>query len=146
LFDESGCLRPALRALAPDGDRRMSANPHANGGLLYQPLVLPEMKDYALDVPAPGEVTAESTRIMGRYLAGMVQANAPQRNFRLGGPDETASNRLDAVVDESSRAWMAELLPDDTGLSPDGRVLEILSETTCQGWLEGYLLTGRHGL
>jgi len=146
LFDESGCLRPALRALAPDGDRRMSANPHANGGLLYQPLVLPEMKDYALDVPAPGEVTAESTRIMGRYLAGMVQANAPQRNFRLVGPDETASNRLDAVVDESSRAWMAELLPDDTGLSPDGRVLEILSETTCQGWLEGYLLTGRHGL
>ncbi len=146
LFDENGRLRPELRALAPQGNRRMSANPHANGGLLCKPLVLPELADYALDVPSPGTVTAESTRIMGNYLGGVVQANAAQRNFRLVGPDETASNRLDAVIKESSRAWMAELLPEDTGLSPDGRVLEILSETTCQGWLEGYLLTGRHGL
>jgi xylulose-5-phosphate/fructose-6-phosphate phosphoketolase len=146
LFDERGRLRPELRALAPEGNRRMSANPHANGGLLYRPLFLPELTGYAVAVPSPGGVRGESTRIMGRYLAGMVRANAPQRNFRLVGPDETASNRLDAVVAESSRAWMAKLLSEDTGLSPDGRVLEILSETTCQGWLEGYLLTGRHGL
>jgi xylulose-5-phosphate/fructose-6-phosphate phosphoketolase len=146
LFDESGRLRPELRALAPQGNRRMSANPHANGGLLCQPLTLPDVGDHAIAVPSPGGVTAESTRIMGRYLADMVRANAPRQNFRLVGPDETTSNRLDAVVTESSRAWMAQRLPDDTDLSPEGRVLEILSETTCQGWLEGYLLTGRHGL
>ncbi|RTZ48008.1 phosphoketolase family protein [Candidimonas sp. SYP-B2681] len=146
LFDHSGCLRPELRELAPKGIRRMSANPHANGGLLHKPLVLPELEDYALKVSSPGEATAESTRIMGNYLAGVVRANASEQNFRLVGPDETVSNRLDAVIAESSRAWMAKMLPEDTGLSPDGRVLEILSETTCQGWLEGYLLTGRHGL
>ena len=146
LFDDSGCLLPELRALAPQGNRRMSANPHANGGLLCKTLILPVMNDYALEVPAPGAVSAESTRIMGQYLRGVVQANADQRNFRLLGPDETASNRLDAVIAESARSWMADILPEDTDLSPDGRVLEILSETTCQGWLEGYLLTGRHGL
>ncbi|MDX3893221.1 phosphoketolase family protein [Pusillimonas sp.] len=146
LFDDAGRLRPELRALAPKGNRRMSANPHANGGLLRKPLLLPALEDYAVNVPSPGEVAAESTRIMGRYLAGVVRANASERNFRLVGPDETASNRLDAVIAESSRAWMANRLPEDTDLSPDGRVLEILSETTCQGWLEGYLLTGRHGL
>src|SRR5690606_10324517 len=104
LFDESGRLRPELRALAPNGTRRMSANPHANGGLLCKPLGLPELKDYALQVPSPGEVIAESTRIMGRYLADVVRTNASERNFRLVGPDETASNRLDAVIVESSRA------------------------------------------
>lgn len=146
LFDEDGCLRSELKGLAPIGERRMSANPHANGGLLMKPLVLPELADYALQVQSPGQVVAESTRLMGHYLRGVVRANASQRNFRLVGPDETASNRLDAVITESSRAWMAEILPADTDLDPDGRVLEILSETTCQGWLEGYLLTGRHGL
>ncbi|TEA77745.1 phosphoketolase family protein [Allopusillimonas ginsengisoli] len=146
LFDEAGRLRPELRALAPKGNRRMSANPHANGGLLYKPLILPELNEFALKVPSPGEATAESTRIMGQYLAGVVRANASQRNFRLVGPDETTSNRLDAVITESSRAWMAQMLPEDTDLSPEGRVLEVLSETTCQGWLEGYLLTGRHGM
>lgn len=146
LFDADGRLMPELRALAPVGTRRMGSNPHANGGLLCAKLRLPDPAPFGVDVAAPGSCDAEATRVMGEYLRQVVEDNAEQRNFRLVGPDETASNRLDAVLRTTPRTWMAELRPEDTFLSPDGRVLEILSEHTCQGWLEGYLLTGRHGL
>jgi xylulose-5-phosphate/fructose-6-phosphate phosphoketolase len=146
LFDADGAPAPDIRALAPRGPRRMGANPHANGGLLLKDLRLPDFRDYAVDVPRPGAALGEATRVMGRFLRDVMRLNQEARNFRVVGPDETASNRLDALFEVTSRAWMAERLPEDEGLAPDGRVMEILSEHTCQGWLEGYLLTGRHGL
>ncbi|HKI97853.1 MAG TPA: phosphoketolase family protein [bacterium] len=145
LFDKQGRLKPELAALAPEGTRRMSANPHTNGGTLLRELRLPDFREFAVKVPKPGTVVAESTRVMGDFLSRTMKLNDDQHNFRLFGPDETASNRLGAVLDVTSRTWMAERLPEDDHLAPDGRVMEILSETTCQGWLEGYLLTGRHG-
>ncbi|OBB29176.1 phosphoketolase [Mycolicibacterium peregrinum] len=144
LFDATGALRPDLRALAPSGNRRMSANPHANGGLLLRDLDLPDFADYAVRVESPATGTAEATRVLGTFLRDVI-ANNPDR-FRLMGPDETASNRLAAVFEETDKAWQAEILPVDENLAPDGRVMEVLSEHLCQGWLEGYLLTGRHGL
>jgi xylulose-5-phosphate/fructose-6-phosphate phosphoketolase len=145
LFDEGGALAPEPAALAPEGDRRMGANPHANGGLLLQDLALPDFRDYAVAVPKPGTVIAEATRVLGEFLRDVVRRNGERRNFRIFGPDETTSNRLDAVFQATDRTWVADRSPDDEQLSPDGRVMEILSEHTCQGWLEGYLLTGRHG-
>ncbi len=144
LFDEGGALRDELAELAPEAERRMGANPHANGGMLTRELDLPDFRDYAVDVPAPGETTTEATRVLGAFLRDVVGANPD--NFRIMGPDETASNRLGAVFEATDRAWDAERLPTDDHLAPDGRVMEVLSEHLCQGWLEGYLLTGRHGL
>lgn len=146
LFDEAGRLRPELAALAPVGERRMGANPHANGGSLLRNLSMPDFRDFAVEVAAPGAVTAEATRVMGGFLREVMKRNLASRNFRVMGPDETASNRLGALFEVTDRSWMAETLPEDEHLAPDGRVMEILSEHTCQGWLEGYLLTGRHGL
>jgi len=146
LFDADGKLREELAALAPTGRRRMGANPHANGGALLQPLSLPRFRDYAVKLDAPGTVEAESTRILGKYLRDVFKLNAENRNFRLFGPDETASNRLDAVYEATGKEWMAAVEDVDVDLRPDGRVLEVLSEHLCQGWLEGYLLSGRHGL
>ncbi len=146
LFGLDGRLLPGVAALAPAGDRRMSANPHANGGRVLRPLPLPNFAHYALDVTAPGALTAESTRVLGDYLRDTMTATAGSRNFRLFSPDELASNRLGAALEVTDRAWMAERRPGDDHLAPDGRVMEVLSEHTCQGWLEGYLLTGRHGL
>jgi xylulose-5-phosphate/fructose-6-phosphate phosphoketolase len=144
LFDDEGAVRPQLRALAPRGERRMGANPHTNGGLLSRPLDLPDFRDYGVDVPEPAQVTHEATRVLGEWLRDVIRRNP--HNFRIMGPDETASNRLGAVLDATDRAWQAELLPTDDHLASDGRVMEVLSEHLCQGWLEGYLLTGRHGL
>ncbi len=144
LFDEHGTLKPELRALAPEGDKRMGASPWANGGRLRRELVTPELREYAVDVVKPGETQAESTSALGAYLAGIFQRNPD--NFRLFGPDETASNRLSKVFDVTSRTWQEPVKPYDEQLAADGRVMEILSEHQCQGWLEGYLLTGRHGL
>jgi xylulose-5-phosphate/fructose-6-phosphate phosphoketolase len=144
LFDDDGSLRPELRHLAPEGERRMSANPHANGGLLLRELDLPPFPDYAVAVDTPATETAEATRVLGTFLRDVIRRN-PDR-FRVMGPDETASNRLSAVFEATDKAWIAETGPDDEHLSPDGRVMEVLSEHLCQGWLEGYLLTGRHGL
>jgi xylulose-5-phosphate/fructose-6-phosphate phosphoketolase len=146
LFDENGTLRPELAALAPAGPRRMGANPHANGGLLLEELRLPDFREYAVDVPKPGTVVAESTRVLGHFLRDVMKLNLASRNFRVLGPDETASNRLSALFEATDRTWVAETVPGDDHLAADGRVMEILSEHTCQGWLEGYLLTGRHGL
>jgi xylulose-5-phosphate/fructose-6-phosphate phosphoketolase len=146
LFDDRGALRPELSDLAPAGPRRMGANPHANGGLLLQQLRLPDFRDYAVPVTVPGALDAEDTRVLGRFLRDVIAANEDARNFRIVGPDETVSNRLDAVFAATSRQWDAEMLPDDEWLAPQGRVMEVLSEHQCQGWLEGYLLTGRHGL
>jgi xylulose-5-phosphate/fructose-6-phosphate phosphoketolase len=146
LFDERGGLRPELAALAPRGRRRMGANPQANGGLLLKELKLPDFRQYAVKVPNPGAVTAEATRVLGEFLRDVVKLNMETRNFRVFGPDETASNRLSALFEVTDRAWMGDRVPEDDHLAPDGRVMEILSEHTCQGWLEGYLLTGRHGL
>jgi len=145
LFDDNGKLIPKLAELAPKGERRMGANPHANGGILLKDLKMPDFRDYAVKVPKPGQVTAEATRVMGAFLRDIMKFNKEQRNFRVMGPDETASNRLGALFDVTNKTWMAETIPEDDHLSPDGRVMEILSEHTCQGWLEGYLLTGRHG-
>jgi xylulose-5-phosphate/fructose-6-phosphate phosphoketolase len=144
LFDERGVLRSELTELAPQGERRMSANPHANGGALLKDLDLPDFRAYAVEVESPGKTSSEATRVLGAFLRDVVADNPS--NFRLFGPDETASNRLDAVLEVTGRTWEAGLLPTDEGLSPDGRVMEVLSEHLCQGWLEGYLLTGRHGL
>ena len=146
LFDENGRLRTELKALAPQGTRRMGANPHANGGLLLRGLKLPDCRAFAVAVPAPGAAQAESTRVMGQYLREVMRLNAEHRNFRVFGPDETASNRLGALFEVTGRAWMERTDPDDDHLAADGRVMEILSEHSCQGWLEGYLMTGRHGL
>jgi xylulose-5-phosphate/fructose-6-phosphate phosphoketolase len=143
LFDSDGRLRSEIAALAPEGDRRMSANPHANGGLLRRELVMPDFADYAVTVAQPGQSDGEATRVMGVFLRDVIKQN---HYFRLFGPDETASNRLSAVFDVTDRAWVAHTLPEDDHLSRDGHVMEILSEHTCEGWLEGYLLTGRHGL
>jgi xylulose-5-phosphate/fructose-6-phosphate phosphoketolase len=146
LFTPSGRLRADLAALAPEGDRRMGANPHTNGGLLLRDLRLPDFQAYAVAVDAPGETTAEATRVMGEFLRDVMAANADAANFRVFGPDETASNRLGALFDVTGRRWVAETWPDDDEhLEPDGRVIEVLSEHLCQGMLEGYLLTGRHG-
>jgi xylulose-5-phosphate/fructose-6-phosphate phosphoketolase len=146
LFDNAGRPIEAITSLAPHGDRRMSANPHANGGLLMRPLRMPDYADYAVKVPSPGSVDGESTRVMGAFLRDVMKANAESRNFRMFAPDENNSNRLNDVLEVTNRAWDAETIPEDDHLAPDGRVMEILSEHTCQGWLEGYLLTGRHGL
>ncbi len=144
LFDEQGALRADLRALAPTGTRRMSANPHANGGLLLRDLDIPDFPDYAVTVTKPATETAEATRVLGAFLRDIIARNHDR--FRLMGPDETASNRLSAVFDTTDRTWIAETIVGDDHLAADGRVMEVLSEHLCQGWLEGYLLTGRHGL
>lgn len=145
LFDEHGTPRAELRELAPTGQRRIGDNPHANGGILLRDLRLPNFQDYAIDVTQPGKIEAEATRVMGAFLRDVMKNNAQQQNFRIFGPDETSSNRWDDIFSATSRVWMEKRLPEDTDLSQQGRVMEILSEHTCQGWLEGYLLTGRHG-
>jgi xylulose-5-phosphate/fructose-6-phosphate phosphoketolase len=144
LFDDRGALIDELAELPPRGERRMGANPHANGGLLLRDLDLPDFRDYAVDVPAPAQTASEATRVLGAFLRDVVRRNP--ETFRVFGPDETASNRLAEVFETTDRAWNAEIKPTDDHLAPDGRVLEVLSEHLCQGWLEGYLLTGRHGL
>ena len=146
LFDATGRFRDEFASLAPTGQRRMGANPHANGGALLQPLAMPDFHGYAVAVPEPGGVEAEATRVLGRLLRDVMALNLAKRNFRLFGPDETASNRLDDVLQVTGKTWMAEVEAVDLHLDPDGRVMEVLSEHLCQGWLEGYLLTGRHGL
>jgi xylulose-5-phosphate/fructose-6-phosphate phosphoketolase len=146
LFDDTGRLRPELAELAPRGNRRMGANPNANGGLLLHDLHLPDYGDYAVDVPAPGSVEASDTGTVGRFLRDVLRLNAAPRNFRVFGPDETLSNKLDAVFEATTRQWDAAVEANDEFLAPSGGVMEMLSEHQCQGWLEGYLLTGRHGL
>ncbi|HEY6444733.1 MAG TPA: phosphoketolase family protein [Candidatus Acidoferrales bacterium] len=145
LFDANGKLIPELAELAPEGTHRMSANPHANGGLLLKDLVMPDFRQYAVVVPKPGDEFAEATRVLGTFLRDVMKLNATSKNFRVFGPDETASNRLEAIYQATGKIFMEPLLPTDENLSVDGRVMEILSEHMCQGWLEGYLLTGRHG-
>jgi xylulose-5-phosphate/fructose-6-phosphate phosphoketolase len=145
LFDDAGRLRPEIASLAPVGDCRMSANPHANGGALLRDLRLPDFRDYAVHVPRPGAVDAEATRVQGEYIRDVLQLNAAAANFRVFSPDETASNRWNPVFEVTDRASTARRIPGDDHVSPDGRVMEVLSEHLCQGWLEGYLLTGRHG-
>ncbi len=145
LFDSRGRLKPEIAALAPKGEKRMGANPHANGGILLRDLKMPDFRDYAVEVQRPGAAIAESTRVLGKFLRDVMRDNAPSRNFRVFGPDETASNRLGDLFEVTNRTWLEPTLPPDDHLAPDGRVMEILSEHTCQGWLEGYLLTGRHG-
>jgi xylulose-5-phosphate/fructose-6-phosphate phosphoketolase len=146
LFDEGGRPRPELVDWLPQGQRRMGANPHANGGLLRIDLELPDFEDYAVAIDGPGVTMSEPTRVLGGWLRDVLKLNAERRNFRLFGPDETASNRLDAVFEVTDKVWQAAILDVDEHLAPEGRVMEVLSEHTCQGWLEGYLLTGRHGL
>ena len=145
LFNKAGQLKPELAELAPNGTRRMSANPHANGGLLLKDLRLPDFRRYAVTVKKPGAVEAEATRVMGAFLRETMTLNGERRNFRLFSPDENNSNRWQDVLEVTNRAWMAKRYPYDDHLAPDGRVMEMLSEHQCQGWLEGYLLTGRHG-
>jgi xylulose-5-phosphate/fructose-6-phosphate phosphoketolase len=146
LFDAGGKLRAELAELAPRGARRMGANPRANGGLLLHDLRMPEFREYAVAVPSPGAVDAEDTGVLGKFLRDVIRLNVSPRNFRLFGPDETVSNRLTAVFEATERQWTAERIADDDHLAPEGSVMEVLSEHQCQGWLEGYLLTGRHGL
>ena len=145
LFHQNGELISELAELPPQGNRRMSANPHANGGLLLRDLVMPDFRKYAVEVKKPGTTEAESTRILGIFLRDVMKQNLESKNFRVFGPDETASNRLEAIYHATGKEWLEPILPVDEFLSPDGRVLEMLSEHMCQGWLEGYLLTGRHG-
>jgi xylulose-5-phosphate/fructose-6-phosphate phosphoketolase len=145
LFDKSGRLIPSLAELPPKGDRRMSANPHANGGLLLRDLVMPDFRECAVEVKKPGTEHVESTRVLGHFLRDVMKLNTEAKNFRVFGPDETASNRLEALYQVTDKKWMEPILPVDEHLSHDGRVIEMLSEHMCQGWLEGYLLTGRHG-
>jgi len=145
LFDKKGKLIPELAELAPKGDRRMGANPHANGGLLLRDLVMPDFRNYAVNVSKPGTQNAEATRVLGGFLRDVMKLNADSNNFRVFGPDETASNRLEALYEVTDKLWMEPTLAVDEHLSHRGRVLEMLSEHMCQGWLEGYLLTGRHG-
>ena len=145
LFDEDGKLIAELAELAPTGERRMGANPHANGGLLLKDLKMPDFREYAIEIAKPGTVEAEATRVMGQFLRDVMKLNKKSRNFRVMGPDETNSNRLNALFEATDRVFTGDILPTDDHLSPDGRVMEILSEHMCQGWLEGYLLTGRHG-
>jgi xylulose-5-phosphate/fructose-6-phosphate phosphoketolase len=146
LFDENGKFREEFAVLAPTGRRRMGATPHANGGELLAPLSMPHFRDYAVEVTSPGGVKAEDTRVLGKFLRDVMKLNLASQNFRLFGPDETASNRLEAVYEASPKEWMARVEDVDVDLSPAGRVMEVLSEHMCEGWLEGYLLTGRHGL
>jgi xylulose-5-phosphate/fructose-6-phosphate phosphoketolase len=146
LFDQGGTLRPELAELAPRGMRRMGANPHSNGGVLLRELRMPDFRDYAVKVPKPGVAEAEDTRVLGAFLRDVIRLNQAPRNFRLFGPDETDSNRLSAVFEVTQRQWTAQIVAGDANLAPSGSVMEILSEHQCQGWLEGYLLTGRHGL
>jgi xylulose-5-phosphate/fructose-6-phosphate phosphoketolase len=146
LFDAGGRLKPELADLAPKGERRMGSNPHANGGLLLKDLVMPDFRNYAVDVPAPGSVQAADAHELGVFLRDVITLNREQRNFRIFGPDETLSNRLSAVFEATSRQWEAQTQESDEFLASDGRVMEMLSEHQCEGWLEGYLLTGRHGL
>ncbi|HJP92167.1 MAG TPA: phosphoketolase family protein [Pyrinomonadaceae bacterium] len=146
LFDETGKLRAELAELAPKGERRIGANPHANGGLLLRDLKLSDYRKYAVAVPTPGTVQAEATRVLGQFLRDVMKLNMDERNFRVVGPDETSSNRLDALFEVTDRVWISKTLPTDEHESPDGRVMEVLSEHLCEGWLEGYLLTGRHGI
>jgi xylulose-5-phosphate/fructose-6-phosphate phosphoketolase len=145
LFDENGKLIPELAELAPKDDRRMGANPHANGGVLLRDLVMPDFRRYAVSVARPGAEMAEATRVMGNFLRDVMKLNLDAKNFRVFGPDETASNRLDALFEVTGKEWMEPILPVDEHLGRQGRVVEMLSEHMCQGWLEGYLLTGRHG-
>jgi xylulose-5-phosphate/fructose-6-phosphate phosphoketolase len=145
LFDESGRFRDELASLAPHGERRMSANPHSNGGLLLRDLKLPDYRDYEVQVCSPGAITAESARVMGTFLRDVMKKNLDSKNFRIFSPDENNSNRWQDILEVTNRCYMAEIYPDDDRLSPDGRIMEVLSEHQCQGWLEGYLLTGRHG-
>jgi xylulose-5-phosphate/fructose-6-phosphate phosphoketolase len=145
LFDEHGAFRPEFAELAPKGRRRMGMNPHANGGLLLQPLRVPNFRDFAVKIEQRGAKDVESTRVLGQLLHGVMEANREHRNFRVVGPDETASNRIGDVITGTGKTWLSEVLPVDENLSPTGRVMEVLSEHMCQGWLEGYLLTGRHG-
>ena len=145
LFDAEGKLIAEFAELAPKGERRMGANPHANGGLLLKDLVMPDFRDFGIEVPKPGAVDGEATRILGKFLSDVMKLNAQAQNFRVMGPDETTSNRLDALYEATNKVWMEPLLPTDEHLARDGRVMEVLSEHMCQGWLEGYLLTGRHG-
>jgi xylulose-5-phosphate/fructose-6-phosphate phosphoketolase len=145
LFTPNGALKPELVALAPKGDRRMSANLHTNGGILLKELRMPDFHDYAVQVQSPGGARAESTRVMGKLLRDVMKLNMESRNFRLFSPDENNSNRWQDVLEVTNRAWMADIYPYDDHLAPDGRVMEVLSEHQCQGWYEGYLLTGRHG-
>ena len=145
LFDESGCLRTEIADLAPRGERRMGANLHANGGVLLKSLRLPDFRDYAVEVSYPGSVTAEATRVQGKFIRDVMNLNLESQNFRIFSPDENASNRWADVFDVAGRGFVGEILPTDDHLSPNGRVMEMLSEHQCQGWLEGYLLTGRHG-
>ncbi len=146
LFDENGTLIPELQELAPEGTRRMGMNPHANGGKLLKDLKMPDFHDYAIEFSEPGSAKAEATRVLGEFLRDIFRMNSDNKNFRVFGPDETASNRLSAVFEQTNRVWTEGILPTDDFLAPDGRVMEVLSEHLCQGWLEGYLLTGRHGL
>jgi xylulose-5-phosphate/fructose-6-phosphate phosphoketolase len=146
LFDAQGRLRAELAALAPSGQRRMGANPNANGGLMLRDLRMPEFREYAVKVPRPGAIDAEDTRVLGTFLRDVIRLNGAPRTFRLFGPDETNSNRLNAVFEATERQWIAQQIPGDDHLAPEGSVMEVLSEHQCQGWLEGYLLTGRHGL
>ena len=146
LFDEQGKFREEFAKLAPTGKHRMGSNPHANGGELLQPLTMPHFYDYAVTLAHPGSDKAEATQVLGTFLRDVMKLNMEKKNFRLFGPDETASNRLQAVYEVSGKEWMAEMQANDTNLSTDGRVMEVLSEHLCEGWLEGYLLTGRHGL
>ena len=146
LFDAHGRLNPELLALAPTGDRRMGANPHANGGMLLRDLQLPDSREYAVDVPAPGVRGIGDTHVLGRFLRDVAKLNDEQKNFRVFGPDETLSNGLEALFEVTNRQWDAPTAPNDEFLAPTGRVMEMLSEHQCEGWLEGYLLTGRHGV
>ena len=146
LFDAQGKLKPELAALAPKGQRRMGANPHSNGGLLLRDLRMPDFREYGVDIPSPGSATAADTLVLGKFLRDVVKRNEAGKNFRIFGPDETLSNRLDAVFETTNRQWEAETQKNDQYLAPAGRVMEMLSEHQCEGWLEGYLLTGRHGL
>ncbi|CAN5564659.1 phosphoketolase family protein [soil metagenome] len=146
LFDKNGTLIEELRELPPKGNRRMSANPHANGGLLLRDLRLPNYADFAVKVPSPGQVTGEATRVLGMFLRDVMKLNLASANFRVFGPDETNSNRLGALFEVTPKTFDATILKSDENLAPDGRVMEVLSEHQCEGWLEGYLLTGRHGL
>ncbi len=145
LFDDNGKLLPELAALAPQGNRRMGMNPHANGGLLLKELKMPDFRQYAVKVTHPGSSFDESTRVLGRFLRDVLKLNQENANFRIMGPDETESNRLTAVFEVTDRTSEAEILPNDDHVGRNGRVMEVLSEHMCQGWLEGYLLTGRHG-
>ncbi len=146
LFDEKGRLIPSLQALAPEGEKRMGANPHANGGLLLKDLKMPDFRQYAVAVTTPGATQASDTLVLGAFLRDIITCNATERNFRIFGPDETLSNKLNAVFEATNWQWIDEPLPGDEFLATDGRVMEMLSEHQCEGWLEGYLLTGRHGL